>query len=377
MPLALDLHLPVFRAGFGGAPTTSMITDLAGRIDSYEHSISATFGFESMRVTLATDVDEALEMLSSWLMASTVVAAPDGEIIWEGYLARIDAQFGQETRSVSLDQMANRVTVRYTTVLGTQASTGPLSDSTSIARYGTKDTVLSLPETTLTAAQNFRAAELARRKDPRMTPSTEIRSGEAGVVQVTLVFAGWYDTLGWLLTSNTATSSAMTTTQVGNLLATAAATNPFIATTTADIEASNISDTQYIAPDTTIRDAIERLLRQGQSSGQRLAWGVYENRRFRVKTWAGANPTTITYRRQLGSTTLLTRSEVLPWLVRPDAMYEVADLLDNAPVGTTPDAAGRCYIERVVFRVSGEGIGVQLEPQQSDALDARLARLGS
>lgn len=376
--MGIALSLAIYAPGAGGVPSTATpVMDLR-QITSYEHTTTARTGFESLRVGFVDTTEGALDWLRSGLMRSVIAYGPHGEIVWEGYLAAIDAMFGQETRSVSLDGMANRIRTRFTTVNGIAGTTTPASDAASIALYGTKDSVLSLPETTSTAASNLAATDLARRKNPVMQPTTEVATGGLGGVQVTLLFAGWYDTLDWLLTSNATTSTAVTTTQVGTLLSTAASTNAFISTTTTNITASGVSDTQYIGTDTTIRQAIEQLLNQGNSSNQRFAWGVYEHRTMHVEQWAGANPAVVHYRRHLPSGQLYDDDGAIvhPWNARPNRMYEAVDLLDPAPVSTAQDAAARFFVERVTCSISGDRIGVRLEPQTSDALDARLARLG-
>lgn len=369
-------------AGASGAPTsTGWYENLAWRAESYSHTITAAGGFESMTLSFACDIDEAIAWLNR-LMYSVVVYDPDLWIAWEGYLASVDVTIGGERRSVSLDAMANRVNVRYTTVLGTPASTGTSANTTSAGLYGTKDTVLSLSTTTATAAQNIRAAALAAMAYPRAVPSSEISATGSGEVRVDLAFAGWYTTLDWVLTSRNDATTEATTTQVGALIGASSpgigATNAFLSTSTASITASGVSDTRQIDADTTYRAKVEALLSQGNSSGQRLAWGVYENRVLFVDEWAGATPTTATYRRCLSDATVYGASGVSipPWLVRPDAIMEVADMLDYAD-STPVDVAARYYVERVTCDIGSDGWRLSLEPAASDALDARLARLGT
>jgi hypothetical protein len=54
-------------------------------------------------------------------------------------------------------------------------------------------------------------------------------------------------------------------------------------------------------------------------------------------------------------------------------MYQETMLLDVAPPSTAADAAARQYVERVRCFIDGDRIGVELEPQESDALDAIIA----
>lgn len=379
----IPLRVTLYQPGAAGVPSISqrtILVPLQTELTSYQHTISATFGFESMQATIIVTKDDALWWMQQ-LMAPIVVSSPDAETVWEGYLTQVQANFGQEVRSISLDSMTNRLRTRYTTVLGTPGTTGTTSNASSIARYGTKDGVLSLPETTSSAASALATARLAAFAWPQMTPQSSIGTDATpGDMTLTLTGAGWYTTLGWVLTSRSDTSSESTTTQVGTLIGASyiGATNPFLSTSTAQIASSGLSDTRYIAQDTSYRDKIEALLKQGTSAGERLAWGVYADRTLYVSTWAGATPSTVTYRRSLNDGRVYDAAGgwVPWWNVRPDAMVETVDLLDVAPVATAADAAARFYVERVTCNVDRTKASVTLEPQNYSGIDARLAALG-
>lgn len=346
-------------------------------LQSYTHTITARGGFESMAAACVVDRETALDWLAGGLMRSVSAYGPDSATpIWEGYITQIDATFGQEQRSVSLDAMGNRVRVKYTTVLGTPGTTSSVSDTASQALYGVKDLVLSIGEYTAAAAANLAAVELADKKNPKMTPSTTVQTGDMGDVQLTLNCAGWYTAFDWLVTSNSSTTNTSTTTQIQNLTTTYNATNAFFSTNYADIASSGISDQEYIEADTTYREKIEKLLNQGTGT-QRLAYGIYEGRQWKIAQWAGATPATIAYRRYLGDGRVYDKNGgiVAPWDVRPDTMYEVIDLLDPGPVSTAQDAAARFYVERVTCTVIADSVGVALEPSDVDSIDARLARI--
>lgn len=376
MPCPKGFNITVFECGVGGIPSTTLVASLSGEIESYEHTISATFGFETMRCTLTTTAEDALDMLNNWLMRSVIVFSPDAEIVWEGFLETVEAQFGQERRSVSLSPMANRVKARYVTPNGVAGVSTTLNDTASQVLYGTKDLVVSIGTATSGEADDEATVRLAEVKNPRMTPSSDVQTGDLGPVQVTLIFSGWYAALDWLVTSNSTTSTAVTTAQVATLLTTAAATNAFISTSTADIVASGRNATQLITADTTIRSAIENLLKKGNGTN-RYHWGVYEDRVFAADVWAGATPATAQYRRYLGAAQVYDSAggAVDPWNVRPNRMIETVELLDVAPVSSAPDTAARYYVERVTCRIGSDGIGVSLEPAAYDNIDVRLARI--
>lgn len=366
----------ILGASGSGVPGSDRLPDPLARAISYEHTSSATFGFESLRITFPTTLDEAM-FWAGQLMASIASSGPDAMPAWEGFLAGVEISVGTRQRSISIDAMANRVRVRYTTVNGVAGVTATASDASSQARYGVKDLVESLPTTTAAAADNRRAVLLSARAWPRMQPTTEIGTGGGGAVTCTLIGAGWYAALDWLLTSNATTSTAVTTAQVASLLTGYAATNAFLSSTTR-ITASSVSDTQAIDADTTSRAAIERLLIQGNGA-QRYAWGVYEDRIFHAAPWAGATPDAVTYRGSLGDGARVFSAQgnvIMPWSVRPDSIYEESDLLDAAARAGMPDAAARHYVERVTFGMDASGYRLGLEPAAASDLDVLLARLG-
>lgn len=373
--MLIPLRIPIYQRQTGGFPSTTVVVDdIASAITSYQHAISATFGFESMSCTVVTDLTTAMEILTSWLMHSTIVTDAEGAIVWEGYITQIDATFGQKARSLSLDAMANRVRCKYTTVLGTPGVTSALSDATSQGVYGIKDVVVELETTDSTSATNEATKELAAMKNPRAVPKTDAMTGAPGGIEITLTFAGWYAALGWTVTSNAATSTAVTTTQVQTLLT--AYDNGFISGDYSHIVASGISSPQKIEDGTTFRDAIEQRLRLGNGFS-RYAWGVYEDRTFYADAWAGTTPSSTSYRGRLSSGQVYDAvwNVVAPWNVRPNAMYEESDLLDPAPVASAADAAARFFVERVTCTISKESVGCTLEPAAFDSTEVRLARL--
>jgi hypothetical protein len=374
MPLAITPA--IYAPGAGGVPSTATPYSIGQRITSYTHTISATGGFESASFSFVCDKDEGLTWLRR-LMCSVVVYGPDAQVIWEGFISRVTFTIGGQTRSVSLDSMFNRTRVRYTNALGGAGTTTVASNAASIARYGTKDGVLSLNSTDATPAANYRDAMLARSAQPRMEPQTRISTGQQQVRPPTLQIecSGWFYALDWLITSNTSTTSVATGTQIATLLAAYNAVNAFLSSETRFIATTGVSAPEFIAPDTPYRQKIEELLSIGTSTPQRLAYGVYTGRVLVTQAWAGASPSVIGYRGWLATGRLANKwgGAVDAWDVRPDAMLEIVDLLDPSPVSTAPDAAARQYIERVTCSVSGDQWSVDLEPENTEALGAVLS----
>jgi hypothetical protein len=367
--IAIPLTLQITSAQGGGA--VSLTPPMLSR---YTHSISATGGFEGCTLEFACELDEAVFWLAQ-LMAALVAYGPDGQVIWEGYLNTVSARLGQETISLSMDDCANAVRVRYQPDIGAQVATAFTTDADSISRYGRKELIYSGSGMAAAAATALRDALLDARKEPLARRASSV-GGVDEQVSVTLTFEGWWYTLEWLTTSSSTTATAVTTTQVQTLITAFETTNSFFGDLTSNVEASGISDTQYIDEDTPYRTKIEKLLSLGNSSGQRLAYGCYENRAVVVKTWAGANPTRPTYQRALGGGLVYNGAgaEVWPWDVRPDAIYQVNDLLDWALLNG-PDVGARYYVERVTCAIDERGPSLKLEPARSGEIDVLLARI--
>jgi hypothetical protein len=371
----IELHLPLT------LPAGYMI-DLADGLTSYEHSISDQAGFESVAISRDAPADLALTALVTWLGGKLVAAGPDADIIAEGLLTTIEATFGEESRSVSLDPMANRIRVKYTLAAGGgSGTTSAANDTASQVIYGVKETVQSFETTDATDAANKATRLLAELKNPRMDRRSRAgagsRSKAAPGAQLRCTFSGYYATLDWLTTSSTSTTSTDTGTQVGSLITSYRATNAnFVAAST--IATTGRSAPETIADGTTYRRAIEDRLASGNSSGQPLAWGVYEGAVFLVANPSAATtPGTVTYRRYLGDGRIYNAAGcVVPWWqVRPNAIYEVVDLLDPGPISTAQDAAARSYVARVRFSVQRDGMSLDLEGSEGQSVDRLLARI--
>lgn len=379
--LCIPLNINIYERGARGAPSSSFLCDLGGRTEEHEHTIGASIGFESMTEAFPTTQDEAIDWLENGLGRSAIVYGPDAETVWEGLLTTVEAEFGQETRSISLDELANRVSVRYTTAYGISTFEADL-DLDSQDAFGVKVMTVSRSTTDQAAAAAMATAILTERAWGVKKYGTTVATGGLGSVALRLGFSGWYTTLGWAtyangtgLDSSTLTS---TTTQVQTLITDITGSiNPFLSTDYSLITASGQTDTEFIDTDTTYRAKIEALLKIGTSTFARQCWGVYEDRMFRVSPWAGATPTTITYQRSLKEQCIRDgKGGTVPlWLVRPDAIYQVNDLLDVMPNATAPDSAARSFVERVSCRITRDGISLRVEGQGGDTLDDVIARL--
>jgi hypothetical protein len=379
MPIPLSLIL--YERGTSGVPSASSlpITDLGWRADSYTHTISDRFGFESCRVAFRGTADEAVDWLQNGLMRSLIVSGPDAEIVWEGFLETITVTLGQKKASLSLKPMANFVKILWTSIQGLPGDTtitATTASTLSQSLYGRKDYLGTLPKVFVGAVNAAGAKALNALSLPRSTESTTASTGDLGDITIELTFAGWYATLDWNLASNSSGSTTITNTQLtATWLPSFASVNAFLSTDYSGITFVGPTLPEYVAHYSTYKQVIEKLLSAGDSSNNTLAYGVYENRTFRAVTSAAATPTVITYQEDAGSGQVLDAigNVVAPWNVRPNAMSEVVQLLDSGPPSGAIDAAGRKYVARVTCSITRDSIGCTLEPSGASSLDALIA----
>jgi len=375
--MPIPLSITVYQPGAGGIPTTTVLATLGGRIDDYEHTITNEIGFDSMRCTFAArDLVECVEWMNN-LGASVVVVDPEGRAVWEGLLFDVDVTFGRKTAAVSLDDVANSVRVKYAADSGVQAATSDVTSAASIARYGTKMRAINFSTSTATAAAARAAVVLSQTAWPRSKQAGGAETGAGGGgASITLQFRGWWHTLDWLLLSSSSTTTTQTSAQVATLLAAYNSTNAFFSTLTAKITATGVSDTEYVESETTYAEQIPKLLASGNSSSQRVVFGVYETRALTVEPWAGATPSTITYYESDRDQVIRDAygNIVEPWSLRPNAMAQLVDLVEPTPASGPIDTLTRRYIKRVTCRISRSGVSGTLEPDDVDTLEELLTR---
>lgn len=350
-PAARDLDLP----------------NINGIVDSYDHASADKFGYESASVSFNSSLADGAWMLSA-LGRQFTVYDPYGIQCWQGIIHSITLRASGIDHTISLEKLANRIRVRFTTPFGTNAVSSTASDTTSQARYGVKDLVQSGGAKTKTEADALATRLLKELTIPPSNTAVAVAAKQERetACAVTLNCVGLYETLAWAVTSNTSTSQSETTAQATALLS--ATPNDWISA--GRITASGLNASQFIAQDTTYRAKLEELLELGMSDGTPLSWGVYNDRQLEVVPFAGVNVGSAPIRRLSTSTQEpiirnADGSEVLWWRVRPNYAYS-SDLLD--------DGSAKGVVGRVSFRCDTNGMSLSLEGTDRSSADALIAR---
>lgn len=201
-------------------------------------------------------------------------------------------------------------------VAPTRAETEWSTDADSIAEYGRIEDVLLEAAMTDAAAAGNVLTQLAQRAWPRTRPPVAFSVAAGQEDGLSILFAGYCETLKWLYALTAGTAGAST--QVAALIA----ESGFV--TAGAIESNTMS--YQIEQDEPVRiyDVLMNILRAGSASGARYIGGVYAGRKFNYETAS----TTLDYHYRGGRLLDILGGPVDPWLARPGLAR-----LDDAPVG--------------------------------------------
>lgn len=134
----------------------------------------------------------------NWLRRPIEISSPEGQLVAWGFVNEVRLALGGVTVGVSLDPVANRVAVAYSSSGADGAyergTTAWAENAVSVARYGYKEALISGGDLNVAGAEAKRATLLATRATPRGVPSFDAAAGPA---QATLLCAGWFETLAW------------------------------------------------------------------------------------------------------------------------------------------------------------------------------------
>lgn len=175
-------------------PTTG---EIIFRPNSYR--VASMGGPVGMSVT-AYGTREALYDLIELLRCPVRMFDAYAQNLFWGYINEVQVRADALEVSVSLDGMANKVAVEYSsmtpgeTVVGQQAITDWVQNDVSVVTYGIKELIASLSDVPKAVAEVRRGLLLAQKKYPL---TSWYMSGEKGSLSATLLCKGWWNTLDW------------------------------------------------------------------------------------------------------------------------------------------------------------------------------------
>jgi hypothetical protein len=316
---------------------------------------SAALPYKRASITASGPREAVFELLET-LRYGVKIYAKDDPAVWLGYVSAVLVNDRGNLVGLDLDDMANRVAVRYsyvapgTDTVGTRADTAWADDAASQGEFGVKELWLSRAGMTAAAAAQLRDTYLATHALPSPPPASYNGMGAAEVT-ATLQCKGWLYTLDWTYYANAATADTATSTQIAAILA----AGEFITSVTVET-ASGISTSAYRKGDLTALEELLLLLEMGTTNGRQYQVEIDEARNVRVVE-APAD-TEIAYRRRSDGQILSLADELVNgYRVQAGRWVELKDSIPQTVDTTWMRAVGKFLIDELEY-LPGRGLAL-------------------
>lgn len=324
------------------------------RAYNYQHRISSFGWFDTascdVQVRGTGQQSNVLERLLGTRAAIHVLDPI--QPVWEGFVNRVSFVKNGVEWSISLDAMANRVTVVYTNTSVSPGATtlaAANNDLTSQAVYGIKGTLIDLPKNYgATGVTTFQDTVLALNGWPQASLNT-VNSPDS---MVKLEMLGFWYTLGWSVYANSATTTPALDFMVRSMITQDA--NGTLFYNNADITDIVVNALTTPTPNYNRQDLLTGMRRVVETGDGSQAWvvGMGEsnfNTGTRRVYYRQANVTT-RYRARLSDGLRLRDIYGKPvhgWDVRPDCGLQITDLVPGwSGIGDNPS---EMYVDSVDY----------------------------
>lgn len=303
------------------------------RIINYKQSISAQGWFDTaVADVMLRDVQEAQQFCLDYI-ANRVAVIIDDPITpaWEGFINRITANNGVKAFTISLDEMGNRITVKYTD--GTTPST-PVPTPTAVAENLTSQAIYGIKQAEMEFGYvRNGASAMATLRDSllvnRSYPQSSVKEGNGFLVRIEML--GFYHTLKWETYTSAASGAAPTISTFINTLLTNVDNGStfFDKTDTSQITASAITFPAQQRNGSTIWDLFQQLAEIGDASDGYIVgitptnWNTGKRRLYYRKINKVINYHVNMFERLRVRTR--NRQAVQPWRVVPDNGVRIDD----------------------------------------------------
>lgn len=382
---ALGLSVQVYTPAFGTTYTPKSGSLDAFDFSSYDHTLTAGIGFDSMTVTRSCSVEEAYRWLGDACGAHVEVQDETAGIVWEGRVDTVSMSTGGFTISRGpLLEIANRCVVTYQLLdvnTGEAVSTGEgqeekrtdaANHEASQAKYGIRYTVLAAGTIATERARNIRNAYMNLNAWPRVPKQMALGGGDTSV---TLSCKGYYY---WL---NYPYRLANTTTMIhlsDKIIAVLAADPNSFFDMPNQIAANTLHVPALEDQDRMGSEIIADLVALGDASYNRYMFGIWQNRAARYEMI----PTILEYQQRTDDKRQviedMSSNVVQPWAVLPGKWMTFTSVLPGslaAQVGVYQGAESErtMFIESVKFT---SPYSLTLQGGQVNNLKQRLAQWG-
>lgn len=218
------------------------------------------------------------ELFTNGLMREVKIYSRESVLMWEGFIYSLDFDFGWVVAKQSMNEVYNKVWLRYRVTGSSSTSRSSVSsDTNSQTRYGIKEFVISGGELDNAAIANAVAAQyLKLYKQPKVTPTFDFSAPlrEQPFIEVTAY--GWIETLAFRTFNNTGAASSQNSAQEVSDVITSV--GQFVKSKTLDGNPTSVSKITDL--DRRAKDFIDDITRLGDPQGNRWLNGMKADREF-------------------------------------------------------------------------------------------------
>lgn len=370
------------------------------RENSYSHEIRAMGWFWNCGFDILGSAEELIDLYSRLLGARVRSFEENGDLAWEGYVNDVSLLNAGEENSISLNNLANKVWLRYRLPTATSGAGGMVQrydpeltakisanvgadgsvlkstiyhDLISQARYGIKEEILDGGERTAASANQVAQVYLKTYSNISR-PTRRYSTGGAGERAVLKVFCkGFVQTLKWRMYKQTVLNGTDFASVQVQLIVNSM--GDFIKATDIELNISPLD--KVFDQDRSGMDDIFDAARVGEANYDRFIVGVKEDR---VLVYEKASPPdlfNVKYRRGKSDSDGL----ILEWgqspvalpLVRPNNWYQSdgVSIYNAQKIDSLHEDEGPQYVEAVIYR---EPNVIELIGENDQLLDVIMAR---
>jgi hypothetical protein len=232
-------------------------------------------GYYRANITMTGPLDYLADFMLNGLMRDVRFYGPDGIECWEGFVYEMTLNRKTAEIKISMDRVANSVWMRYrVTGSGTTVRSTAQADTTSQARYGIRDYVLTGGELESSAVADQKCKQyLALNRQPKPTRSGPGRPDEEYSLE--LICRGYIDTLNNQCYNAVVAGSQGASAEVTDIIT---AKGQFVASSTVGANATLVSKVYDV--DRRAGDIIQDIARLGNSGNRRFVVRMMNNRRL-------------------------------------------------------------------------------------------------
>jgi hypothetical protein len=246
-------------------------------------------GYYRANITMTGPLDYLADFMLGGLMRDVKFfsgAGSQGVQCWEGFIYEMTLNRKTAEIKISMDRVANNVWMRYrVTGSGTTVRSTAQADTTSQARYGIRDYVLTGGELENSVVADSKCKQyLALNRQPKPTRSGPGRPDEEYSLEI--ICRGYFDTLNNQCYNATGGTSQGASAQVTDIIA---AKGQFVAST--DIRANATPVSEVYDVDRRAGDIVQDIARLGDAAPKRYLARMTNDRKFQYIPAAAASAT--------------------------------------------------------------------------------------